>query len=131
MTIAVVVAVWNPGVPTFLDTSAEKRPTTALEALLGATMAVSGSITLMLAVHFKARLIRLDRTLAMQHTLYYRTRLEQEFAKKELRLLEERAKWERERDEWKAQTQNELYELILLQVDRGTLGPRPKPIDND
>ncbi|MDX3068163.1 hypothetical protein PV518_39405 [Streptomyces sp. ND04-05B] len=129
MAIAVVLAVWDPGVPSFLDASKDKRPTTAFEALLGASMAVLTSISLMLAVHFKARLIRLDRTLAMQHTLYYRTRLEQEFAKKELRLLEERAKWERERDEWKAEIQNELYELILSQVDRGTLGPRPKSMD--
>jgi hypothetical protein len=84
-----------------------------------------------LAVRWKAQLIRLNRRLAHQHTAYYRTQLEREFGRREMELLIERTDWERERDEWRAQMQNETYVQILDQVDRGTLGPRPKSRDDD
>ena len=80
---------------------------------------------------YKARLARLDRRLAEQHTAFYRARLEREFAEKEIRFFADRAAWERERDEWQAQKQNELYELIPGQVERGRPGPRSLARDGD
>ncbi|MBW8701848.1 hypothetical protein MBT84_19770 [Streptomyces sp. MBT84] len=94
------------------------------------SVAFAAALGFMFAVQYKAQLIRTDRRLAHQHTAYYRARLESEFAQKEMRLLAEHAAWEHEREEWQAQKQNELYELILDQVDRGKLGPRPKPLDD-
>ena len=131
LAMVVIVGIWDPDVPPFLASPKRESANEWLDAVATLTISLMACLSLMLAVRYKARLIRLDRTLAMQHTIYYRSRLEREFAEKELRLLSEHAKWENERDEWKAQTQNELYEIILEQVDRGTLGPRPKPQDDD
>lgn len=90
---------------------------------------VAGYAAILACITLKARLIRTDQRLAAQHTAYYRARLEGEFAQKEMLFLAEKARWELEQDEWKAKTQNEIYELILGQVERGVLGPRPKTQD--
>lgn len=128
--IAVVLLIWDPEIPAALASEAGERPESAVDIFSAAVLSVASGVCLMAAVTFKARLIRLDRRLSAQHTAYYRARLERDFAEKEIRLLSDYAAWEREREEWKAEMQNQLYEQILEQVDRGVLGPRPKPRDD-
>jgi hypothetical protein len=131
--IIVVVSVWDPNsAPSWLEVKDrrghEQRPADVIGGMV--VLILLASVTV-LAVRWKAQLIRLNRRLAHQHTAYYRTQLEREFGRREMELLIERTDWERERDEWRAQMQNETYVQILDQVDRGTLGPRPKSRDDD
>lgn len=130
--LAIILAIWDPNLPSYL-TGADKKgqSVSAVELFLVWTLGAVPVISLWMALHYKVQYIRLDRDLAVRHSAYYRSRLEREFAEKEIRLLAERAKWERERDEWQARTQNYLYELILDQVERGVLGPRPKSPTDD
>lgn len=114
LAIIFLLRVWNPAVA---PKPKEPQAPHVADLLNVLTVVALATITLMLAIHYKARLIRLDRRLAVEHAAHYRSLLERDYAYKVERLF-------MERDEWRAKTQAELYETILDQVERGVLKPR-------
>ncbi len=120
----VLSVTWSP-LRSMLERHGLHDPSTSAgEALLGSLVWALLLCSVVANVHLKARLIRLDKRLSIEHARFYQAKVERLYAAKELKLLADRAKWERERDEWQAKKQNELYEIIIEQVERGIVGPR-------
>ena len=131
LALVLLLAFWGPDGSWVSVSASKKEKKQAAGLVVDIVLLVWLVASSLLAARYKAKFVRLDRRLAEKHTAFYRSRLEREFAQKEMQLFAERAAWERGRDEWQAQKQSELYSMILDQVHRGTLGPRPKLRDDD
>jgi hypothetical protein len=123
----VALALWDPALPEFLGEgakgAAEEEISAADLAVVIASVVVFGWLV-PTVIHLKADNIRLEEMLFDVHGSAYQDELWRQHN-------EERRQWYRERDEWKAKTQAELYEAILDQVERGVLKPRPEYPDDD
>jgi hypothetical protein len=119
----VALYLWNPNLIQPSEKERAQHTVHAVDLLVAFTPFFLCALALACAITFKAQLIRLDRRLEVKHAAHYRSRLMREFADKQTRFYDEC-------EEWKAKTQAELYEMILDQVERGIIKPRPEHLDD-
>lgn len=125
--ITVTLVFWNPAVSPVSEDRAKRDVHLADLFILAAPLYLF-VVTFTCAIFFKAQHIRLDRMLDSEYSFQYKSRIQRQYADE---YAEKVQRLYLERDEWRAKTQAQLYEMILDQVERGALKPRPEyPGDN-